>query len=89
MDTAFYVKETKSLVLTDVLEKVSNKPVPVATIDPEPLYVRAMDKQGESKPMTSETRSQGGAKPFCLVCCSQPGLGGRGKFPYRTPRMIY
>ena len=62
VDTAFYVKETKSLVLTDVLEKVSNKPVPVATIDPEPLYVRAMDKQGESKPMTSETRSEGWGK---------------------------
>jgi hypothetical protein len=62
VDTAFYVKETKSLVLTDVLEKVSNTPVPVATIDPEPLYVRAMDKQGESKPMTSETRSEGWGK---------------------------
>lgn len=62
VDTAFYVKETKSLVLTDVLEKVSNTPVPVATIDPEPLYVRAMEKQGESKPMTSETRSEGWGK---------------------------
>jgi hypothetical protein len=62
VDTAFYVKDTKTLIVTDVVEKVSNTPVPVATIDPEPLYIRAMDKKGELKPFTAETRSEGWGK---------------------------
>ena len=61
VDTAFYVKEAKSLVLTTSSKKSPTHPYRWLRLTGTVIR-RAMEKQGESKPMTSETRSEGWGK---------------------------
>ena len=62
VDTAFYLKRTKTVVLTDVMEKVSQQAPPVCQVNPQPLLVRAMDKPGETPANTAQARSDGWGK---------------------------
>jgi len=62
VDTAFYLKRTKTVVLTDVMEKVSQQAPPVCQINPQPLLVRAMDEPDKVPANTSQARSDGWGK---------------------------
>lgn len=62
VDTAFYLKRTKTVVLTDVMEKVSMQAPPVCQINPQPLLVRSMDKPGDAPPNSAQARSDGWGK---------------------------
>jgi len=62
VDTAFYLKRTKTVVLTDVMEKVSMQAPPVCQINPQPLLVRSMDKPGDAPQNTAQARSDGWGK---------------------------
>jgi len=62
VDTAFYLKRTKTVVLTDVMEKVSQQAPPVCQINPQPLLVRAMDEPDKVPENTSQARSDGWGK---------------------------
>lgn len=62
VDTAFYLKRTKTVVLTDVMEKVSQQAPPVCQVNPQPLLVRAMDKPGQTLENTARARSDGWGK---------------------------
>ena len=62
VDTAFYLKRTKTVVLTDVMEKVSQQAPPVCQINPQPLLVRAMDEPDKVLANTSQARSDGWGK---------------------------
>ena len=62
VDTAFYHKKSRTMLVTDVVLHVSQDPVPVATIEPEPLLVRGMDAPDRMLPNTAEARSAGWGK---------------------------
>jgi len=62
VDTAFYLKRTKTVVLTDVMEKVSQQAPPVCQINPQPLLVRAMDEPNKVPENTLQARSDGWGK---------------------------
>ena len=62
VDTAFYHKRSKTMLVTDVVLHVSQDPVPVAVIEPEPLLVRGMNGPDQMLPNTREARSMGWGK---------------------------
>ena len=72
VDTAFYHKKSKTMLITDVVLKVSEDPVPVATVNPEPLLVRGMEAQGQMLPNTREARSMGWGKTVLFGLLFQP-----------------
>ena len=72
VDTAFYLKKTKTLLITDVVMKVNPDPVPVATINPEPLLVRGMEGPDKMLPNTREARSMGWGKTILFGLLFQP-----------------
>ena len=72
VDTAFYHKKSKTMLITDVVLKVSEDPVPVATVNPEPLLVRGMEAPGQMLPNTREARSMGWGKTVLFGLLFQP-----------------
>lgn len=72
VDTAFYHKRSKTLLITDVVLKVSADPVPVATVNPEPLLVRGMEAPGQMLPNTREARAMGWGKTVLFGLLFQP-----------------
>ena len=72
VDTAFYHKKSKTMLVTDVVLKVSEDPVPVAAVDPEPLLVRGMEAKGKMLPNTPEARSMGWGKTVLFGLLFQP-----------------
>lgn len=72
VDTAFYHVKSKTMLITDVVLKVSPDPVPVAAVNPEPLLVRGMDAPGRMLPNTPEARSMGWGKTVLFGLLFQP-----------------
>ena len=72
VDVAFYHKKSKTMLVTDVVLKVSEDPVPVATIEPEPLLVRGMEAPDAMLPNTREARSMGWGKTVLFGLLFQP-----------------
>ena len=72
VDTAFFHKKSKTLLVTDVVLHVSEDPPPVNAIDPEPLLVRGMERPDAMLPNTREARSMGWGRPCCSGCSSSP-----------------
>ena len=72
MDTAFYDKRSKTMIVTDVVLKVSEDPVPVAAVNPEPLLVRGMEAPDAMLPNTREARSMGWGKTVLFGLLFQP-----------------
>ena len=62
MDVAFYHKKSKAMLVADVVLKVSEDPVPVATIEPEPLLMRGMEAPDAMLPSTGKRGAWAGAR---------------------------
>ena len=72
VDTAFYHKKSKTMLITDVVLHVSEDPPPVNAIDPEPLLVRGMEAPDQMLPNTREARSMGWGKTVLFGLLFQP-----------------
>lgn len=72
VDTAFFHKKSKTLLVTDVVLHVSEDPPPVNAIDPEPLLVRGMERPDAMLPNTREARSMGWGKTVLFGLLFQP-----------------
>jgi hypothetical protein len=72
VDTAFYDKRSKTMIVTDVVLKVSEDPPPVAAVNPEPLLVRGMERPDAMLPNTREARSMGWGKTVLFGLLFQP-----------------
>ena len=72
VDTAFFHKKSKTMLITDVVLHVSEDPPPVSAIDPEPLLVRGMERPDAMLPNTREARSMGWGKTVLFGLLFQP-----------------